>query len=191
MRREILFPLILASAACAHKQETKTETPPAAPAKSSDDASAKTEGTDASRSCTQDADCKDGELCSQNKCVAIDPSMAECGLARVHFGFNDSEIKSDDKAVIERGARCLRRDHKMHVLIEGNADERGTEEYNLALGDRRATAVEKYLRGLGVSDAQLKTVSYGKEKPLCTEHDENCWSQNRRAETKPLDRASR
>jgi peptidoglycan-associated lipoprotein len=190
MRREFLSLLILASA-CAHKQEAKTEAPPAAP-KASDDASAKAEApTDASRSCTQDTDCKDGELCSQNKCVVIDPSMAECGLARVHFGLNDSDIRPDDKTVLERGARCLRRDHKMHVLIEGNADERGTEEYNLALGDRRATSVEKYLKGLGVSDAQLKTVSYGKEKPLCSQHDESCWSQNRRAETKPLDSASR
>jgi peptidoglycan-associated lipoprotein len=70
------------------------------------------------------------------------------------------------------------------VTIQGNADERGTEEYNMALGDRRATTVAHYLESLGASAAQLKTVSYGKENPLCTEHDEECWAKNRRAELK-------
>ena len=72
----------------------------------------------------------------------------------------------------------------MHVTIEGNADERGTDEYNLALGDQRATSVARYLKALGASPTQLKTVSYGKEKPLCTEHDEECWAKNRRAAVK-------
>jgi outer membrane protein OmpA-like peptidoglycan-associated protein len=66
--------------------------------------------------------------------------------------------------------------------IENNADERGTEEYNMALGDRRATVVKGYLESLGASSAQLATASYGKENPLCSEPDEACWAQNRRAE---------
>jgi peptidoglycan-associated lipoprotein len=70
----------------------------------------------------------------------------------------------------------------LHIAISGNADERGTEEYNMALGDHRAHAVADYLRSLGASDPQLQTVSYGKERPLCGEHDEACWAQNRRAE---------
>jgi peptidoglycan-associated lipoprotein len=73
----------------------------------------------------------------------------------------------------------------LHVLIEGNADERGTEEWNIALGDKRATAVAEYLQRLGVSQPQLKTVSYGKERPLCEEHNEECWSKNRRAAVRP------
>jgi peptidoglycan-associated lipoprotein len=82
-------------------------------------------------------------------------------------------------------ARCLKGDHDLHVTIEGNADERGTEEWNIALGDKRATAVAEYLEHLGVSQAQLKTVSYGKERPLCEQHNEDCWSKNRRAALKP------
>jgi peptidoglycan-associated lipoprotein len=105
----------------------------------------------------------------------------------VHFALNSSEIESSDRGSLERSARCLKGDHALHVTVEGNADERGTEEYNLALGDRRATAVAKYLEALGASNAQLRTVSYGKEKPLCTEHDEDCWAKNRRAELNAAD----
>jgi peptidoglycan-associated lipoprotein len=71
------------------------------------------------------------------------------------------------------------------VTIEGNTDERGTDEWNLALGDKRASAVETYLEQLGVSAAQLKTVTYGKERPLCSEHNERCWAKNRRAALTP------
>jgi peptidoglycan-associated lipoprotein len=91
---------------------------------------------------------------------------------------------------VERSARCLKADHALHVSIEGNADERGTEEYNMALGDRRATTVKGYLESLGASASQLKTVSYGKENPLCTEHDEECWAKNRRAEMKGFETAA-
>lgn len=86
---------------------------------------------------------------------------------------------------MQRMARCLKADHALHVTIEGNADERGTQEYNLALGDQRANAVARYLELLGVSAAQLRTVSFGKEQPLCMEHEEGCWAQNRRAAIKP------
>ena len=99
--------------------------------------------------------------------------------------FNVAQIHEDDTAKLERIGRCLRADHALHVVIEGNADERGTEEWNLALGDKRATAVETYLERLGASAAQLKTVTYGKDRPLCSEHNESCWAKNRRAEVKP------
>ena len=102
----------------------------------------------------------------------------------VHFPFNSDEIDSADKPSLDRSARCLKADHSLHVTIEGNADERGTEEYNMALGDRRAHSVAGYLQSLGASQAQLGTVSYGKEKPECQEHDEACWARNRRAALK-------
>jgi peptidoglycan-associated lipoprotein len=104
---------------------------------------------------------------------------------RVHFDFNDASLRSDDETLLNRMGRCLKADHDLHVSIEGNADERGTEEWNIALGDKRATGVAAYLERLGVTKAQLKTVSYGKERPLCTEHDEDCWAKNRRAALKP------
>jgi peptidoglycan-associated lipoprotein len=106
-------------------------------------------------------------------------------MVRVHFDFNDATLHSADEAVLNRMGRCLKADHDLHVSIEGNADERGTDEWNIALGDKRATAVAQYLQRLGVSNAQLKTVSYGKERPLCVQHDEECWAKNRRAALKP------
>ena len=69
----------------------------------------------------------------------------------------------------------------MQVLIEGHCDERGTAAYNLALGDRRANAAKEYLVSLGIDASRLRTVSYGKERPFCTENDESCWQKNRRA----------
>jgi peptidoglycan-associated lipoprotein len=114
-----------------------------------------------------------------------DSNALDCGLVRVHFDFNNSAIQDGDKPLLERAATCLKQNNKLHVTIEGNADERGTEEYNLALGDQRARSVATYLERLGASSAQVKTVSYGKEQPECNEHDEACWSKNRRAAVKP------
>jgi peptidoglycan-associated lipoprotein len=175
---------------CAHKQEAKTEPPPAAPVAAAPAEQAKPIEA-AARACTQDTDCKDSEICNQNQCVAITSELAECSVVRVHFPFDSTEINSDDRSGLERSARCLRGHQHIHVTIEGNADERGTEEYNLALGDRRALAVAKYLKTLGASDEQLKTISYGKEKPICHEHDEACWKQNRRAAIRPPALASK
>ena len=76
---------------------------------------------------------------------------------------------------------CSRAQRQFMVTIEGHADERGTNEYNLALGERRANAVSDYLGSLGVAGDRLRTISYGEERPVCTESDESCWSQNRRA----------
>ena len=131
--------------------------------------------------CSRDLDCGDGRLCLHQHCVNISSGAAECESVRVHFDFNSSQIHEADRPVLQRMAVCLKAEQAVHVTVEGNADERGTEEYNLALGDKRATAVEKYLEALGVSGQQLRTVSYGKERPLCTEHDEACWAKNRRA----------
>lgn len=139
----------------------------------------------ASRTCSADSDCGDKQLCIRSQCVDITANLAECSTARVHFDFNDANVHQDDMTTLVRMARCLKADHQLHVSIEGNADERGTDEWNIALGDQRATAVAKYLESLGASSAQLKTVSYGKERPLCDQHNEECWSKNRRAALKP------
>lgn len=165
---------------CAHKAETKADATPAT-ANSSTPAPAAA-ATPRAGSCNSDLDCGDKQLCIRGQCTDISAGLAECSHVRIHFPFNSSELADPDRGSLERSARCLKADHALHVTVEGNADERGTEEYNLALGDRRATTVAKYLESLGASAAQLKTVSYGKENPLCTEHDEACWARNRRAE---------
>ncbi len=137
------------------------------------------------KSCSIDYESTEKQLCIRSQCVDISSSLAECGFVRVHFDFNSADLKTDDRASLDRIARCVRADAKMHVTIEGNADERGTEEYNLQLSQRRAGAVQKYLETMGASGEQLKTVGYGEEKPLCSEHDEACWAKNRRAGLKP------
>jgi peptidoglycan-associated lipoprotein len=138
------------------------------------------------QSCNRDEDCSASALCIRNHCVAITPEveLAECGLVRVHFDYDASNLRDEDRPRLDRSARCLRADQKLHVTIEGNADERGTEEYNLLLGSKRALQVERYLQALGASKDQLKTISYGYEKPLCGDHNEPCWAQNRRAAVK-------
>jgi peptidoglycan-associated lipoprotein len=101
---------------------------------------------------------------------------------RVHFAFDSSTIDDEGRAIIEAHASHLVANSQLKVTLEGNCDERGTREYNLALGERRAQAVERMMKVLGVAGSRIKTVSYGEEKPLCQEHDESCWRQNRRAE---------
>jgi peptidoglycan-associated lipoprotein len=137
------------------------------------------------KACSLDSDCGSGQLCLSNTCVDITPNLAECSAAKVHFDYDRSDIQSQDKADLDRMARCLRADNAFRVKIEGNCDERGTEDYNLHLGDRRAGSVDRYLANLGVPGSQMSTISYGKDQPVCSEHDEACWSQNRRAALNP------
>jgi len=101
----------------------------------------------------------------------------------VHFALDQYNIEEGDKAILGRQAAWLQKFPSVRVTIEGHADERGTREYNLALGARRANAVKEYLVSQGVSTARVETVSYGKERPICTESNEACWTQNRRGVT--------
>ena len=99
----------------------------------------------------------------------------------VRFDFDKSEVNGDGRKTCQTVADYLKKNPKAKLLIEGHCDERGTAEYNLALGERRATAVMTYLVSLGVPKAALSTVSFGKEKPLDPGHDEGAWAKNRRA----------
>ncbi len=181
-RLSLLVP-VAALAACAHSQPV-AEAPPAAPLAATV-AAAPARPSESPRSCSADAQCDSKQLCIRSQCVPITAALEECGVTRVHFDFDRSELHPSELPKLQRMARCLDAERKVHVLVEGNADERGTVEYNLALGDRRANAVERYLEDLGVARAQLATVTYGKEMPLCTEHSETCWAENRRAALLP------
>jgi peptidoglycan-associated lipoprotein len=101
----------------------------------------------------------------------------------VHFALNEYNIEDSDKSLLGRQAAWLAKYPAVRVTVEGHCDERGTREYNLALGARRANAVKEYLVSQGVSTGRVETVSYGKERPICTESDEACWAQNRRGVT--------
>jgi peptidoglycan-associated lipoprotein len=105
-------------------------------------------------------------------------------LLPVYFDFDKSNIKAEAKANLDKTAAWLGKNAAVNVKIEGNCDERGTAEYNLALGERRANAAKKYLVNSGVKADRLSTISYGKEKPTCAEHSEACWSKNRRDDFK-------
>jgi peptidoglycan-associated lipoprotein len=98
----------------------------------------------------------------------------------VHFAYNEYNIEDQDKSTLQKQAAWLNKYPAVQITVEGHCDERGTREYNLALGARRANAVKEYLVSLGVSNSRLQTVSYGKERPLCTDSNESCWAQNRR-----------
>ncbi len=105
---------------------------------------------------------------------------AEEKIPDIHFNFDKYNLEANAKPVLKEVAGLLLKDGKMKVVIEGNCDDRGTEEYNLALGDRRAHEAKTYLVALGVSADRIQTVSNGKEKPLCHQSSEKCWARNRR-----------
>jgi peptidoglycan-associated lipoprotein len=102
-------------------------------------------------------------------------------IGDVYFDFDEYELKPEARERLAKNADFMKSHPEFVFTIEGHCDERGTNEYNLALGDRRANAAKNYLMTLGVSGAHLKTISYGEERPVCTQSTEACWARNRRA----------
>jgi peptidoglycan-associated lipoprotein len=155
--------------------------------------------------CAKDADCPAGQTCQAEKCVgpsqadldaearrraaeeaerakrAVPPECADAAAFTVRFGFDQSTLVPEAQASLQKLADCLKRAPATKVTIAGHCDERGTTQYNIALGARRAEAARKYLADLGVQ-SPLETVSFGKEKPLCSEATEDCWAKNRRVD---------
>jgi peptidoglycan-associated lipoprotein len=107
----------------------------------------------------------------------------------VYFDYDKNDIRADGRQTLAKDAdvieRILAADPTFTIVIEGHCDERGSEEYNLALGDRRAIAVKEFLVQLGVPEDRLKTISFGKERPVCTDQDESCYQKNRRGHLAP------
>jgi peptidoglycan-associated lipoprotein len=100
----------------------------------------------------------------------------------VHFDFNKFDVKPEDRDILSKNAEIIKTHPAVPVVISGNCDERGTQEYNLALGNARAVAAKKYLVSLGVDDSKISTISYGLEKPVDRGHNEKAWAKNRRDE---------
>ena len=103
-------------------------------------------------------------------------------LADVYFGFDRHSLTSEARQAVRANAELLKQNPTTRIQVQGHADERGTAEYNLALGDRRAETVRKFLASLGVSPRRVFTISYGEERPADPEHNESAWSLNRRAQ---------
>ncbi len=99
----------------------------------------------------------------------------------VFFAFDQYTLGGSARSALEANAAFLKKNRGINLRIEGHCDERGSTEYNVALGDRRVMAVKRYLNDLGVSSSRITTVSYGEQKPFCSENNESCWQQNRRA----------
>jgi peptidoglycan-associated lipoprotein len=102
-------------------------------------------------------------------------------LEDAFFDFDEASLRADAKAALEDDAKYMEQNSGSNVIIEGHCDERGSVEYNLALGERRAKAAMDYLTSYGITAGRITTISYGKERPFATGHDEAAWSQNRRA----------
>ena len=103
------------------------------------------------------------------------------GLKDIHFKFDKYDLDSDSKLILQENAEFLKSNQDLHVEIQGHSDERGTNNYNIALGERRAHSTKKYLVSQGVDSNNVNVISYGEEKPFCFSSDETCWFQNRRA----------
>lgn len=169
--------LLIAGATACHKPAPAPEAPkpaataqaPAAPA-----AQAQAPNDDSARKA------QDAAEAARMAAAAEFRKAADAALKDVHFDYDKSAIQETDKPVLMAIADFMKKYPQANVAIDGNCDERGTVEYNLALGERRAAAVRDYLVGLGVPATRLSTTSFGKEKPVCTESVESCWSRNRR-----------
>ena len=139
--------------------------------------------------CNTDSDCPSGQGCQAGKCaakVASSDAGAECGdpaAFTIQFGFDQSVLTQDSLGTLQKLADCLKKATAKKLVVAGNCDERGTTQYNIALGERRAQAAKKYLDDLGTA-AKIETVSYGKERPVCSASTEDCWAKNRRDDFK-------
>jgi len=105
-------------------------------------------------------------------------------IAAVYFDLDQATLRADARDTLGKNYAALKEHADWEALVEGHCDERGTTEYNLGLGQRRAAAVRQYYMTLGLDGGRIATISYGKEQPICTEHSDDCWAKNRRGATK-------
>jgi peptidoglycan-associated lipoprotein len=140
--------------------------------------------------CLADADCGEGRACVDKLCKAqggllqssSSQKLGGCEVRAIYFGFDEAVISGEGRKQLEADFQCLQQSAFRRAIVSGHTDERGTTEYNLALGERRADAVKKYLVGLGADAHRMKAISYGKERPADPGHDEAAWARNRRVE---------
>jgi peptidoglycan-associated lipoprotein len=116
----------------------------------------------------------------ESKSIGISEGRTSDGMLPVYFDFDTSDIRNDQVSRIEVNGDFLKKNAMLNIRIEGNCDPRGTKEYNMALGERRALSSKKYLENLGISEGRMTTISYGKERLLLHGQDELSWAQNRR-----------
>lgn len=175
----LVIPGLLFTTSCA-KKTVKTE-----PAAAGEDAAKKAEA-EAARQAELERQRKLQEERLKAEQIRADAERLKGEGARVrfekeniHFDFDKSNLRMDAQEILKRKAAFLKANPNDKVLIEGHCDERGTNEYNLALGDRRANSARKFLMNMGIADSRIKTISYGEERPLDPGHNEDAWAKNR------------
>jgi peptidoglycan-associated lipoprotein len=174
--------MVLLSVGCAKKPATAVISTPAPTGASSSSGMTGTEaGQSGEHAGTSTPADRAAGLATPATRPAPNEFVATPDLQDIHFEFDRYAIRPQDRQVLDADARWLKSNGRDLLLIEGHCDERGTAEYNLALGDRRARAAMDYLVAQGVAGQRITIISYGKERPLCTEHNEACWAKNRRA----------
>lgn len=183
--RRIAFLLVAAAAAGASACSQNPEPAPPPPAPTVDSAAIRAredsarmarEREEAERRAREDAERR-----------AREAEAARVGLtseltSMIHFDYDRADVRPDDAAILDRKAAILNANPTVRLRISGHADERGSDEYNLALGNRRAAAAKRYLNGRGIDDSRMDIVSFGEERPIQPGSDESAWAQNRRAE---------
>lgn len=163
------------------KEETLTESEAAAPFSGAENSPDKMVAADTGSASTADGFAASGRGGRADLQVAkMLPFRQTRELDDVHFQFDKHDLDGISKSILQKNAQWLKQHPGVKLEIQGHADERGTNNYNLGLGERRAQSVKKYLMALGVSKDRLFAISYGEEKPFCLKNNENCWWQNRR-----------
>jgi len=174
MKKIFIVLLIVVAFGCAKKQIKTTEEPAAKDKRATEE----TVGT--KKEVVEDklyTAKKEGDIASET-----DKITAEEAISRdVLFDYDQYEIRTDARPILDSVAAWMNSHKGVSITIEGHCDERGTNEYNLALGEKRAKAAREYLSLLGVSSGRISLMTYGEEKPVCTQSNEECWQKNRRA----------
>ncbi len=146
--------------------------------------------------CESSDECSGENVCWQDRCMSeeearrkgMPPAVGSsattqaCEINRIHFDFNEYYLTSEARQTLRDNYECLKSKGTVRVVIEGHCDERGSLEYNLALGQRRARAVRDFLVNLGILRSKIETISYGEERPVSYGHNEDAWAKNRRGE---------
>lgn len=167
---------LLATSGCA-RQKKATTAPEAAPPPAIAETTPDPEPAPAAPAApAAEADPLSGDLATVNEYLRRQGLLGD-----IYFDYDRASLTDRGRDQLTRNAELLRQHPQFLLTLEGHCDERGTPEYNLALGERRAYSVRDFLSALGVEGSRLRTISYGEERPVCVDSDESCWSQNRRA----------
>lgn len=158
-------------------QEQKAASAQATPATVTDDEAARRAKEQADREAALKAQAEKDARARRNAAA-----LADLNIQNVYFDYDQSSIRSDAREILKSNSEIFTKNSGATIVVEGHCDERGTAEYNMALGERRAQEVKQYLVNLGIPATRIETISYGEEKPLDPGHDEAAWAQNRRAQ---------